>query len=155
MKWWLVLLIGCGGCAHQHTKPDEDLYAPSKSGGDRGPTATHAPQHVAPAAWPAPLERWAALTHELGESLRGTKTCGEVGRTLRAFTSKNSAELGSLQHQLIDWELTAPSKEIARYYRGIGPDLNLRIDAGIRCKDDTTARAAFDQFFKVAGLDLR
>jgi len=44
---------------------------------------------------------------------------------------------------------------VREYYRGVFPQLEVRIDAGVRCKGDGAARKAFDRFFDVMGLDGR
>lgn len=154
--WLLGALMTVGACTKGHTKADEDLYATSRSGGDRGPNTQRSNDAQPTAsAWPTSLERWSSLTHDLATSLKGAGSCVEVAKAMRAFTSKNGSELAGLQRQLVEWEQVTSAKEVVRFYRGVQGDMNVRIDAGIRCKDDATARSAYDQFFKVAGLDLR
>lgn len=149
------------GCLKRHVRPsNDDLYAPSKNTPGNNTVTTRPvvktePERP-PAPPPAPVARWATLTHDLAAELgTGGGTCSGVAKTMRAFVTKNGKELGSLQSELIRWERGVDAKSLERFYRGVFPDLSARIDAGIRCKDDASARAAFDQFFQVAGLDTR
>ncbi|MFO0748593.1 MAG: hypothetical protein U1F43_23455 [Myxococcota bacterium] len=148
--------LAAGGCVPHHARgSNDDLYAPSQGGGgDRGPTATRNARPVEAPKPPGPIERWAALTHELASQLATAgRSCAQVAHVLRAFVTTNGKELGKLQGELVRWERQTPEKTVERFYRDVFPDMNARIDAGIRCKDDAQARAAFDQFFSVAGLD--
>jgi len=48
---------------------------------------------------------------------------------------------------------TATRAQLQAYYRKVFPAIEVRIDAGIRCKDHRGATGAFDRFFAATGLD--
>ena len=158
----IAIAILSGACikTRETRGPDDDLLAPSRQGAATTAGGSTAPTTGGPSeaelALPAEVARWAELTHTLGQDIRRVGTsCPQVAKVMRAFVSSSGRELGELQKEVVRWEKKTVKKEVDRFYRRVFPDLNARIDAGIRCKDDDAARAAYDAFFKIAGLDMR
>lgn len=160
----MVIVLGATLAACVKSKDtrrgDDDLYAASRTGaGDTAGGPVVAPGKTAPEselALPAPIARWTELTKQLGHDLRRVAaSCAQVARVMNTFVSQHGKEYGELQQEVVRWEKRSLKKDIDRFYRRTFTDLDARIDAGIRCKDDAAARAAYDAFFRVAGLDTR
>ncbi|MBL8786509.1 MAG: hypothetical protein JNJ59_16520 [Deltaproteobacteria bacterium] len=105
---------------------------------------------------PVEVVRWGDLAHELAAALkREGSTCAGVARAVGGHVDRHGRELGATQKALLAWEKSTPKWRVREYYRGVFPQLEVRIDAGVRCKGDGAARKAFDRFFDVMGLDGR
>jgi hypothetical protein len=91
---------------------------------------------------PPKVARQGELSIMLADKLRGAKSCAEVGRELESFTQSHRAELKETQAALIRWERNASEGELKVYYRRVFPAIEVRIDAGVRCKDHRAARLA-------------
>ncbi len=130
-----------------------------------GPSSSSAPPVEAPrgpassagqdlAAVPPAAQRYAALTRLLARSLqRAGEDCGAVAAAVEGWTASHGAELRDLQRAVDAWESRSRRPEIDRYYAVVFPDIEVRIDAAIRCHDHSVARAAYDRFFAAVGLD--
>lgn len=120
------------------------------------------PSYTSPAAKPAAssaanlppeVARQGELAVMLANKLRGARSCAAVGSELESFTQSHRAELKATQAALIRWEQGASAAELKAFYKDIFPAIEVRIDAGIRCKDHRGVRLAFDRFFAATGLD--
>jgi len=159
----LVGALMAGACVKSKDarRADDDLYAESRTGGGGeavggGSTGGGRAKAESELALPVPIARWSELTKQLGHELRRVgSSCPQVARVMNTFVSQSGREYGELQREVVRWEKRTVTKEVERFYRRVFPDLDARIDAGIRCKDDASARAAYDAFFKIAGLDTR
>lgn len=107
-------------------------------------------------AEPPEVQRWAELAEQLAAALgRAGKNCREVAKTVGGFVERHEAELEATSRAVMAWEATARPYVVRNFYKRIFPALSVRIDAGIRCKDDRKATEAFDRFFAASGLDQR
>ena len=84
-----------------------------------------------------------------------TVTGGAVATVMRSFVQAHGTELSASSQALAAWEEGAPRRAVEAFHRRVFPAIEVRIDAGIRCRDDRAAVEAFDRFFQAAGLDLR
>lgn len=121
-------------------------------------SAAPAPKIAPPVEAPRPkasepddVVRWAELTRELAQKLPATVSCATVAAVMNDFVGAH-AELRRLVDALATWERATPKFRVDSFYSKLRPALDVRIDAGIRCKNDLAARAAFDRFFAAAGL---
>lgn len=113
-----------------------------------------APVSIAPtpiASEPPDVVRWGELARELASKLRAAPACGGVAEVMRTFVSAHP-ELRRAFDAMAAWESATPRHKVDTFYSKYRADLDVRIDAGIRCKDDKLAREAFDRFFEAAGL---
>ncbi|MCC6623575.1 MAG: hypothetical protein IT385_20115 [Deltaproteobacteria bacterium] len=159
---WPAALVALVSLACVQTKEarrgGDDLYAPSRAAPSDEPGAVTTPTKVSESeiALPAPVARWSELTKQLGHDLRRVGgSCAQVARVMNNFVKTHGQEYGALQQEVVRWEKRSLKRDVDRFYRRTSLDLDARIDAGIRCKDDAAARAAYDAFFRVAGLDTR
>lgn len=122
------------------------------------PAPAPAPVVTPPAsvAEPPEVARWERLAGELATRLKAAgKPCGAVATAMRSFVQAHGTELAASSEALAAWEEDAPRRAVEAFHRRVFPAIEVRIDAGIRCKDDRAAVEAFDRFFQAAGLDLR
>lgn len=151
-----LLGVACATKSAPRRGPGDDLLTPSRGGGGGGGGALEVADEAPEASLPQPVARWSELTKQLGQELRRVGTsCALVAKAMRTFVDAHGKEYGQLQQEVMRWEKRTVRKEVDRFYRRVFPELNTRIDAGIRCKDDAAARAAYDAFFRTAGLDTR
>lgn len=117
---------------------------------------TRTPARPAPYVEPAEIARWEALNRDLAAALEAAGTrCNAVASAMRGFVQTHGAELSSAFQGVAAWEATAPPIQVEALHRRVFPAIEVRIDAGIRCKDDKAAIEAYDRFFQAAGLDAR
>jgi hypothetical protein len=140
--WTVCVITALVGCASSPERREAQ------------PTST-APRPAAAilAELPPEVARQGELSVMLADKLRGASSCADVGRELERFTQNHRAELKETQAALVRWEKGASEHELKVYYRRVFPAIEVRIDAGIRCKDHRAARLAFDRFFAATGLD--
>ena len=123
------------------------------------PAPTPAPAPTQPPAFvsePPEVARWEGLAGELATRLNAAgKPCGAVATVMRSFVQAHGTELSASSQALAAWEEGAPRRAVEAFHRRVFPAIEVRIDAGIRCRDDRAAVEAFDRFFQAAGLDLR
>ena len=74
---------------------------------------------------------------------------------MTSFVERHGRELGTTFDALRKWERATPEARVRKFYERHFPSIEVRIDAGVRCRKDKAATAAFDRFFSVAGLDGR
>jgi len=137
------LLAMVAGCASR----------PEQTGPTRAPTVEARPAASLKDDLPPEVARQGELAVMLAKKLRGARSCAAVGSELESFTQSHRAELKATQAALIRWEQGASAAELKAFYKDIFPAIEVRIDAGIRCKDDRGVRLAFDRFFAATGLD--
>ncbi len=138
--WTACVITAIAGCA---SSPEQRGYTPP--GASQRPTAVR--------DLPPQVARQGELSVMLADKLRGARSCNDVGRELESFTQSYRAELKETQAALVRWERHASEAELKAYYKRVFPAIEVRIDAGIRCKDHRAARLAFDRFFAATGLD--
>jgi len=140
---WLLVPLACAACASAGVAPT--------------PSPVVAPKVIAPKpSEPPAVARWAELQHDLARQLRAAGTqCASLARTMTSFVSANRAELESTSKALVAWEQATADHVVQGFYDKVFPALDVRIDAGIRCKNDKPTVEAFDRFFAAAGLDRR
>lgn len=119
------------------------------------PIAPSAPRPAPAPSEPPEVVRWAELQHELADALRPGGSCAKVAATMGAFVERRGRELGPAFDALRKWERATPEARVRKFYERHFPAVEVRIDAGERCRTDKAAIAAFDRFFAVAGLDGR
>jgi len=119
------------------------------------PAPVVAPVANSKAIEPPAVSRFAELTQELAGLLRTSGACSGVARTMTTFVTTHGAELKTLYQELAVWERGTAEHVVAGFYRKLMPAIDVRIDAGMRCKGDKPTVEAFDRFFLAAGLDLR
>jgi len=137
---WLLVPLLCTACASSKRAPTPVTVTVVK------PKPSEPPAVV----------RWAELTEELAAELRAAgPSCSGVARTLTTFVGAHGAELKSTYQALAAWEQGSADQVVARFYDKLFPAVEVRIDAGVRCKHDPPTVEAFDRFFAAAGLDLR
>ncbi len=121
----------------------------SKAPAPLAPTPVVAPKPVA--TEPPDVVRWGELQRELAGKLRSAPACGGVAEALRGFVGAHPEQRRTFE-AVAAWESATPRHKVDSFYSKYRADLDVRIDAGIRCKDDKLAREAFDRFFEAAGL---
>lgn len=128
---------------------------PTPTPAPRPAPITRAPTPAPPPPEPAEVARWEALSRELASALKTAGPCSAVASTMRAFVEAHGADLSAAHRALVAWEAGAPPRQVEAFYRRVFPSTDVRIEAGIRCKDHRATVEAYDRFFQAAGLDAR
>lgn len=129
---------------------------PTPTPAPRPAPITRAPMPAPPPPEPAEVARWETLSRELASALKAAgPPCSAVASAMRAFVDAHGADLSAAHRALVAWEAGAPPRQVEAFYRRVFPSADVRIEAGIRCKDHRATVEAYDRFFQAAGLDAR